>query len=666
MRTLSVDIETYSSVDLIKSGVYRYVEAPDFEILLCAYAFDDEPVRIVDLASGERLPREVIEALYDNSIIKTAFNANFERTCIARYCAINAEFLFDDYMLAEAPYEFFEMDPSQWRCTAVHALTLGLPGNLDGVAKSLNLDVQKDAAGKNLIKYFSVPCKPTKVNGGRTRNLPKHDLEKWEKFKDYCVRDVVVERAIKKKLSRFEPMEFEQKLWALDQRINDRGVRIEPKMYQNAIECDAKYKDKLMTEMIKLTGLDNPNSVAQLKKWLEEQGLEVSGLTKDTYPILISQAKTETVKRVIRVRQELAKTSVSKYQAMKRSICQDDRVRGILQFYGASRTGRWAGRLVQVHNLPQNKLKDLDTARNLLLSGDYEMLEMLFDKVPFVLSQLIRTAFIPSPGHVFYVSDFSAIEARVIAWFAGEIWRLKVFESHGKIYEASASQMFHVPFESITKGSRYRQLGKVAELALGYQGGHGALATMDKDGEIDPDDYQDIIDRWRAASPNIVKFWYSVERAAVKAVKDRTSVQLQHGLTFSYESGVLFVRLPSGRRLAYAKPELKDHHKFDKLSLTYEGSIDNGGWGRDHTYGGKLTENIVQATARDCLAEAMVKVEAAGYPIALHVHDEIVADVPIGFGSLKEMEEIMSQPISWAPGLPLNADGFETEYYKKD
>lgn len=647
MRTLSIDIETYSDVDLIKCGVYKYTDSPNFEILLFAYAFDDEQIKCIDLAQGEKLPFEVLHALGEEDSIKTAFNANFERTCIAKFFNL-------------------KLDPLQWRCTAVHALTMGLPGGLDGVAKSMNLDVQKDAAGKALIKYFSVPCKPTKVNGGRTRNLPEHAPEKWEKYKSYCITDVEVERGIKKKLQKFEISEFELKLWALDQRINDRGVRLEQTLYKNAIECDAEYTKKLMNEAAKLTGLANPNSLAQLKGWLAENGLEAESLTKDTVPILISQAQTETVKRVLRIRQELGKTSVSKYQAMERGICSDNRVRGLLQFYGANRTGRWAGRLVQVQNLPRIELYDLDVARELLLAGDYEMLEVLFGKVPFVLSQLIRTAFIPEEGHRFIVSDFSAIEARVIAWLAGEQWRLDVFNGHGKIYEASASQMFHIPLESITKGSPYRQMGKVAELALGYQGGGGALATMDKKGEIDPEDYGDIIKRWRNASPNIVKFWYDVEKAAIRAVKEKKPVEMQHGLKFFFVSGVLFIQLPSGRRLAYPRPQLKPHDTFDKLALSYEGSKDQGGWGRIPTYGGKLVENIVQATARDCLAESLIRLDEAGYNIVFHVHDEAVIEAPIGKGSLADVEEIMGQPISWAKGLPLNADGFETFYYKKD
>jgi DNA polymerase bacteriophage-type len=661
MKTLAIDIETYSSVDLKTSGVYAYTNAPDFEVLLFAYAFDDEPVTVIDLASGEELPTKVVNALTDPGIIKTAFNANFERTCIAKDM-LNQAISHG----IEAPEEDFILDPHQWRCTAVHALTLGLPGHLDGVAKSLKLDIQKDSSGKSLIRYFSIPCKPTKVNGGRTRNLPKHDPDKWEQFKAYCGQDVEVERSIRSKLDKYEPSDFENKLWALDQKINDLGVQVDPEIVKHAIACDAQYQKKLLEEAAKLTGLENPNSVAQLKAWLEEQGLEVDGITKESIPLLKGQTDDKTVHRVLTLRQEMAKTSVKKYQAMERALCPDNRVRGLLQFYGASRTGRWAGRLVQVQNLPQNKLSDIDVARTLLKTGQYEMLEILFDQVPFVLSQLVRTTFIPSPGHRIIVSDFSAIEARVIAWFAGEKWRIDVFNTHGKIYEASAAQMFNVPVESITKGDPLRQKGKVSELALGYQGGPGALVQMGalKMG-LNEEELPGLVKAWRNANPAIVKFWYDVEKAAIKAVKNKTHVKMQHDLSFFCESGILFVQLPSGRRLAYARPKLETDERFNKEGLTYEGS-ENNRWGRLKTYGGKLVENIVQATARDCLAESMVRLDKEGYKIVMHVHDEAVLDVPIGEGSLQHVEEVMGRPISWAKGLPLGADGFETDYYKKD
>ncbi|MFC9657365.1 DNA polymerase [Bacillus subtilis] len=648
MKTLSIDIETFSSVDLLKAGVYAYTEVPSFEILLFAYAFDDDPIKIIDLAQGDTLPHEVLVALTSSQVIKTAYNANFERTCIAKHFNLM-------------------LPPAQWRCTAVHATTLGLPGNLDGVAKALKLSAQKDKAGKALIRYFSVPCKPTKANGQRVRNLPEHDQEKWEQFKAYCIQDVEVERAIKNRISKFEPLESEHKLWALDQEINDRGVRIDVDLVKHAIACDEQYQASLMAEAKKLTGLPNPNSTAQLKKWLEEKGLTVSSLAKDKIEELIENTNDETVHRVLRLRQEMAKTSVKKYLAMEKALCPDNRVRGLLQFYGASRTGRWAGRLVQVQNLPQNKIEDLDTARNLLKGGHYEAIELLYGQVPFVLSQLVRTAFIPSEGNEFYVSDFSAIEARVIAWLAGEEWRLEVFNTHGKIYEASAAQMFKVPVESITKGSPLRQKGKVAELALGYQGGKGALIQMGAlNMGLEEDELPELVKAWRTANKKIVKFWYDVEAAAIKAVKEKKPVKLQHGLTFLYESGILFVQLPSGRRLAYAKPKLELDERFGKEALTYEGKLESGKWGRLNTYGGKLVENIVQATARDCLAITLMRLDNAGYKTVMHVHDEAVLDVPRGKNELDKVEAIMGEPISWAKGLPLTADGFVTDYYKKD
>ncbi|ODS08321.1 DNA-directed DNA polymerase [Bacillus velezensis] len=648
MKTLSIDIETFSSVDLLKCGVYAYTEAPDFEILLFAYAFDEEPIKVIDLAQGEALPHDVLVALTSSKVIKTAYNANFERTCIAKH--------FNTML-----------PPTQWRCTAVHATTLGLPGNLDGVAKALKLSEQKDKEGKALIRYFSVPCKPTKANGQRVRNLPEHAPDKWEKFKAYCGQDVEVERSIKNRISKFEPLEAEQELWALDQDINDRGVRIDANLVKHAIACDEQYQAGLMVEAKELTGLPNPNSTAQLKKWLEDKGLSVSSLAKDKIEELIEKTDDESVHRVLRLRQEMAKTSVKKYLAMEKALCPDSRVRGLLQFYGASRTGRWAGRLVQVQNLPQNKIADLDTARTLLKGGHYEAIELLYGQVPFVLSQLVRTAFIPSEGNEFYVSDFSAIEARVIAWLAGEGWRLDVFNTHGKIYEASAAQMFKVPVESITKGSPLRQKGKVAELALGYQGGKGALIQMGAlTMGLAEDELPGLVKAWRTANKKIVQFWYDVEAAAVKAVKERKPVKIQHGLTFLCESGILFVQLPSGRRLAYAKPKLEIDDRFGKEALTYEGKLESGKWGRLNTYGGKLVENIVQAVARDCLAVTLIRLDDAGYKTVMHVHDEAVLDVPRGKNELDKVEAIMGEPIPWAKGLPLTADGFITDYYKKD
>ncbi|MEY8414780.1 DNA polymerase [Tissierella praeacuta] len=648
MRTLSIDIETYSSIDLRTSGVYAYTEADDFEILLFGYAFDEE-VKVIDLAQGEEIPKEVIAALTDPSVIKTAFNAQFERTCLSKYLER-------------------QMSPEQWRCSQVHSLTLGLPISLAGVAKCLNLETQKMDEGKALIRYFSIPCRPTKANGGRTRNLPHHDLIKWETFKEYCKRDVEVEREIRKKLDNFPMGDKELKLWFIDQEINGYGVKIDKRIVENAIKCDEAYQKKLYEEAVKLTGLDNPNSPLQLRNWLEDEtGLEVDSLTKDSVSDLLSKDISPKAKRVLELRQDMSKTSVKKYEAMDRAMCKDERVRGLLQFYGAA-TGRWAGRLVQVQNLPRNNMDDLDLARNLLLEGNLEALELLFDSVPDVLSQLIRTAFIPSKNSRFIVSDFSAIEARVIAWLAGEKWRMDVFNSHGKIYEASAAEMFKVPIEEIHKDSPLRQKGKISELALGYQGSVGALKSM---GAIEmglaEEELKPLVDTWRRSNPNIVKLWWDVEAAAIRAVKERVVVNMQYGLKFSYKSGILFIALPSGRSLAYVRPRVEMDERFNKDKLTHEGIMPGTRkWGRVDTYGGKLTENIIQAVARDCLAESMLKLHKAGYKIAFHVHDEVVLDVPKDKGSVKEVEEIMGESILWAPGLPLRAEGFETEYYKKD
>lgn len=649
MKLLALDIETYSSADLIKTGVYAYCESGDFEVLLFAYAVDDEEVKVVDLASGEKIPVEILKAMTDPNVIKTAYNANFERTCLAKHFHTS-------------------MPPEQWRCSSVHALMLGLPGYLDGVAKCLRLKEQKMKEGKSLIRYFSVPCKPTKVNEGRTRNLPEHDLDKWATFKDYCKQDVEVERQIRKKLEAFPISKVEQKLWELDQKINDEGVLIDKSLVINAIQADKAFQDRLFIEAIQFTGLENPNSPSQLKVWLLEQGIEVDSLAKKNVEALMNEVDNPEVKRLLELRQAMSKTSVKKYEAMERSICHDHRIRGLLQFYGANRTGRWAGRLVQIHNLPRNSMNDLEIARDLLKSGNDETLKLLFDNVPDVLSQLIRTAFIPSNGHRFIVADFSAIEARVIAWLAGERWRMDVFQSHGKIYEASAAQMFKVPIETIDKGSLLRQKGKIAELALGYGGSKGALMQMGAlEMGLSENELPELVSAWREANLNIVKLWWGVEAAAIKAVKDKAVVKMQYGLTFHYTKGILFIKLPSGRSLAYVRPKIGVDERFGKEQLTYEGTEQGSKqWGRIPTYGGKLTENIIQAIARDCLAVAMLRLAEEGYHISFHVHDEVVLDVPIGTGSMEEVEDLMGQPIEWAPGLPLGADSFETDYYKKD
>jgi DNA polymerase bacteriophage-type len=640
IRTLAIDIETYSSSDLAKCGVYAYSEAEDFEILLFGYAFDEEEVRVIDFKNGEELPWEVKAALVDSGVVKTAFNANFERTCIGAH--------FKAYM-----------PPEQWRCTAVQALGLGLPGSLEGVSSFLGLPQGKLAEGKALIKSFSMPGKG---------NKDQQDSSKWELFKSYCKRDVEVERNIRKHLDKYQLSEKEQKLWCLDQSINDRGVRVHKELVRQALSCDLKNQDSIKEEARILTGALNLKSAAQMKKWLlKEEGLKVDSLSKEKVVGLLAEAEKEEVKKALRLRQELSKTSIRKYEAMERALCGDNRIRGLFQFYGASRTGRWAGRLVQVQNLPQNKLEDLELARELLQEGRHDTLEMLYDSVPEVLSQLIRTAFIPSENSRFIAADFSAIEARVIAWLAGESWRMEVFKSHGRIYEASAAQMFKVPIEHIDKGSPLRQKGKIAELALGYQGSVGALNVMGalKLG-LKEEELPALVAAWRNANSNIVRLWYEVEKAALTAVKNKTVVKLQKGLEFSVEEGIFFIRLPSGRRLAYISPDIDWDERYNKPRITYEGMEQSTKqWGRLSTYGGKLVENIVQAIARDCLAEAMLRLSEAGYKIVMHIHDEVVLEVPEGFGSLKEVEDIMARHIEWAKGLELRAEAFEAEYYIK-
>ena len=646
MRTLSIDIETYSSRDLTKCGVYAYVQAKDFEILLFGYAFDNisaDRVSVIDFKSGEKLPSHVKAALSDKTIIKTAFNASFERTCIAAY---------------------FNMDmiPEQWRCSAVQALSLGLPQSLDGVSKSLNLITQKGSEGKALIRYFSIPSRGSGVNGLPNRNLPRDDMDKWNSFKSYCMQDVQVEREIRVQLEKFQITESEQKLWCLDQRINDRGVRLQTDIIKHALAFDGKYQERLNREAIALTGVKNPKSAAQMKKWLfDKEGLQVETLSKEMVEKLLKETENHEVARALKLRQELSKTSIKKYEAMSRALCRDNRIRGLLKFYGANRTGRWTGTLVQVQNLPRNKLKDLDLARNLLRKGQYEVMEMLFSSVPEVLSQLIRTTFIPSINSRFIVADFSAIEARVIAWLADEKWRMEVFNSHGKIYEASAAQMFKVPLEAVTKDSHFRQKGKISELALGYQGGAGALIAMGAlNMGLSEEELPKLVVAFRNSNPNIVKLWSEVEKAAISVVRDNITITIQKGIELSHDRGILFIKLPSGRRLSYVNVRIERDERFNKPMITYEGlSQGTKQWGRLSTYGGKLVENIVQATA-------MSRLDEAGYNIVMHVHDEVVIDAANGFGSVQQTAEIMGTPIYWAKGLPLRADVFETNYYKKD
>ncbi|PRA08862.1 MULTISPECIES: DNA polymerase [unclassified Paenibacillus] len=649
MSLLQIDLETYSSIDLKGCGVHRYVEAEDFEILLFAFAFDDDPVQVIDLTDFQDIPKDVLDAL-QMDVTKTAWNAGFERAAIAKYLGI------------ACPAE-------HWRCSMAHAYTLGLPGSLDGAAKALGLEVQKDSKGKTLIKYFSVPCKPTKVNGGRTRNYSYHDMDRWQQYVDYNRQDVVVEREVRKRLERFPVPEREWQVWALDQKINDYGIGVDDNLVSHAIACSKLYTERLLIEAKELTGVDNPNSLPQLKEWFADQGLQIDSLNKDNMPELLDAAPTDETKRMLGLRQEMGKTSVNKYDAMKLGTCDDGRVRGILQYCGASRTWRWAGRRVQMHNLPQNHLEDLGRARNVLSSGDYELLEMLYGAPPFVLSELIRTSLIPSPGNRFIVSDFSAIEARVIAWLADEMWVLDVFQGHGKIYEATASRMFGIDFETIVKGHenyKYRASGKVATLACGFGGGAAAMEQMDKKKEIPADQYDPLVRQWRDANPRIRKLWYRAEAAAMEAVQTKGVVKLAHGVSYRYAKGMLFADLPSGHSLSYPSPEIKPDPKFNKEGLSFKAPDKTGRMVRQRTWGGTLVENLVQAIARDCLAESLLRMDRAGFNIPLHVHDEVVLDVPEEISSVEEVTDLMGQPIDWAPGLPLKAAGFECEFYQKD
>lgn len=651
MHTLAIDIETYSSRDLAKCGVYKYVEAKDFEVLLFACSIDGGSPIVYDLHSDKSnglLSDDILNALTDPAVIKTAFNASFERTCLSKYLGI-------------------DLPADQWYCTMVHAAMLGLPFSLDVVGKVLKLDVLKSATGKALIKYFCTPCKPTKANGGRTRNLPEHDSEKWSDFMKYCAQDVAAEQAIAKKIAFFKIPDAERRMWVLDQKINDTGVLVDPVLIDQAITMSNSNTTALTKEAIDLTQLSNPNSAAQLKKWLSaESGTSATSLNKGALPELLQSSSSDTMTRVLTIRQEMAKTSVKKYEAMLKSKCDDNRIRGLLQYYGANRTGRWAGRLVQVQNLPQNHLPDLDLARQLVRQGDIEMVQMLFGNVADTLSQLIRTAFIARPGHRLVVADFAAIEARVIAWLAGEKWRLDVFNSHGKIYEASASQMFKVPISSVTKGSPLRQKGKVSELALGYQGGPNALINMGAlNMGILEEELPKLVAMWRQANPAIVRLWDRVNYSAIEAATGSPAT-IAHGIKFFTANNVLYIELPSGRRLCYLRPRV-ELSKFGNDCLTYEGMDQTTKqWGKQDTYGGKLVENIVQAIARDCLAHTLLQLDEKGYRIVMHVHDEVVLEVPETETALEQVNKIMSQRIPWAPGLPLTADSYETTYYKKD
>ena len=645
MPTLGIDIETYSEVDLPKCGVYAYAEHPSFEILLFAYAFDDEETQVVDLKGGERLPPRVLDALTDPAITKTAFNAAFERTCIGRCLGKR-------------------LDAAQWQCTAVQSAMLALPLSLEGVGEVLGIERKKLKEGGDLVRYFSLPCKPTKANGQRTRNLPEHAPEKWQRFKEYCVRDVEAEREIRAKVQGYPIPAKEQELYRLDQEINDRGIMVDPVLVTRAIECDEQYREKTTKRAYELTGLANPNSPAQLKEWLEGQGTQVDTLDKKAVRALLPNAEGDVLE-VLKLRLLMAKTSVKKYEAIRRSVCADGRVHGLLQFYGANRTGRWAGRLVQIQNLPQNHIPDLALARDLVKAGRYADIEALYESTPNVLSELIRTAFVPRPGCRFIVADFSAIEARVIAWLAGEQWRLEVFRQGGDIYCASASKMFHVPVEKHGQNSHLRQKGKIAELALGYGGAVGALTAMGAlDMGLAEEELPPLVRQWREANPHIIRLWAQVEDAAMTAVREKARVRLGR-LTFHCRSGMLFITLPSGRKLCYVKPRIQTN-RFGGDGLTYEGVGEGKKWTRIETFGGKLTENIVQATARDLLAEAMLRLRDAGLEIVMHVHDEAVLEVPIGHSGVDEVCALMAEAPAWADGLPLRADGYECRFYQKD
>nr|WP_296484685.1 DNA polymerase [uncultured Acetatifactor sp.] len=654
MKVLHIDLETYSSVDLKKAGLYKYVQSPDFQILLFAYSVDGGTVNIIDCACGEQLPAELITALADPKVEKVAHNAAFEIYCLNK---------------------FFYSPVSQWHCTMVHSLYCGFPASLDAAGKAMGLpkDRRKMGVGKQLIRYFCVPCTPTARNGGRTRNLPHHDHAKWRLFKEYCRQDVATEKEIYHRLEGYPIPEQERQNWILDQYINTAGVKMDLELIEGALELHGVVSQKLAGKARKLTGLDNPNSVAQLKNWVQEHsGLELESLNKATVAeILADKDSKDLVKEVLRIRKELGKTSVKKYEAMRACVCADGRIRGLLQFYGASRTGRFAGRLVQVQNLPRNYIESLDTARHLVKTGRPEAVRAVYGDVPDLLSQLIRTAFIPGEGCRFIVADFSAIEARVLAWLAGEEWRLDVFRTHGKIYEASASTMFGVPIEKIKKGnSEYalRSKGKVAELALGYQGGAHALVSMGAlSMGLSEEELPDIVSRWRKSNRRIQDFWYAVENNAVDTVQYGTVHAMPRGISFYRDRNYLFIRLPSGRELFYYHPELMTNAFGRKAVGFYGTSQATKKWEQTETYGGKLTENIVQAVARDLLCSAMQNLYRAGYAIRFHIHDEVILEVPENSGkNLEEAVRLMCTLPEWAAGLPLDAAGFEGYYYRKD
>ncbi len=653
-RTLSIDLETYSEIDIAKCGSFRYIDDESFEILLLGYAFDDEPVTVIDLTADEEVPADFLAALYDPEVTKTAWNCAFERFGLwkhfGRYCP-----------------------PEQWSDTMILSAVCGLPLGLGEAGKALRLeaDEAKDREGKALIRYFCSPCRPTKVNGGRTRNLPQHDTDKWALFIEYNRQDVVAERTIRKRLLRWEPDSLEHRFWCLDARINEQGMRVDRELVHNAIAMDARYKAELTKQAVAISGLENPNSVAQIKQWLlEQEGIEVPSLNKKVVAEVVSQLNGERAKQFMALRARLAKSSTKKYEAMERSACSDAHIKGCFQFYGANRTGRFAGRLVQLQNLPQNHMEDLAVARSLVRDNDYETVRLLYDSVSDTLSELIRTALIPEPGHRFIVADFSAIEARVIAWIAGEQWRLDVFRNGGDIYCASASQMFHVPVVKHGENGHLRQKGKIAELALGYGGGANALKAFgaDKMGMTE-EEMVNTVDLWREASPRVCALWRALERAAIRCVVHKTpQVSAIGGIRFEMECGILWMTLPSGRRIAYYGAEYgPSRFHRDRRALSYMG-VDQKTkrWGRVETWGGKLAENVTQATARDCLRDTMLALEDAGYDIRAHVHDEVIISEPQDGRTVEDVSAIMGRELPWASGLPLRGDGYACDFYMKD
>ena len=660
IKTLSIDLETYSDVDLKKCGVYKYAESPNFEVLLFGVSVDGGEVIVYDLASGDTVPEEIIKALSDDGVTKWAYNASFERICLSAWLRRNYPQHFHSYSVDEDTVGNY-LDPSSWKCSLVWGAYMGLPLSLEGIGAVLKLDSQKMSEGKALIRYFCVPCKPTKANGGRTRNLPQHDPVKWSTFVAYNKRDVETEMAIQQKLSKFPVPDFLWDEYHLDQEINDRGIQLDMAVVEQAIAIDERSREELSAKMQRLTSLENPNSVQQMKDWLTKHGLEVDSLDKKAVKELLKTAPPELAE-VLELRRQLAKSSVKKYQAMQNAVCADGRARGMFQFYGANRSGRWAGRLIQLQNLPQNHMAYLEDARSLVRSGDYAMLSMMYDSVPEVLSELIRTAFVPKEGYKFIVSDFAAIEARVLSFLANETWRMKVFADNGDIYCASASAMFHVPVEKHGQNAHLRQRGKVAELALGYGGSVGALKTMGAlEMGLAEEELQPLVDAWRTSNPNIVQFWWDVDNAVKTTVRQRFDTET-HGIKFRYRSGMLFIVLPSGRQLCYVKPKM-GINQFGGDSVTFEGVGSTKKWERIESYGPKFVENIVQAISRDILMYAIKTLSHCF--ICGHVHDELIIECSMGV-SLDTICEQMGRTPPWISGLNLRADGYETMFYKKD